>query len=318
MGGAIALPRRTTRVIHRRLIVVCTRSGAQVSTPKRIHPNARAGAGCPWAQDTDVEQFKRGPPSRRESYGNPINHTGYQAAPSSARASKKVGNQRGDGAAPWAMEQDMNTFARPSNAIGSGLVGQGTKAFNGTFQQGGQAMYQQQPPTEQYGGYGDDESQPGSAYAQYAQPLPDDDMGDDAYGYPDMPPQGMPPPQQHQQVAGHQRRDQSGGCPWAQSYDNEMQTESRSQFAGKSATASFQAQRVLKPRATPPRAGRPADENFNLLHDSSNTAVESKQDNLAKQEMLLARGQAAAVDARFAAQAIRNKMRANENCISWQ
>uniref|UniRef100_A0A6T8GGZ5 Uncharacterized protein n=1 Tax=Hemiselmis andersenii TaxID=464988 RepID=A0A6T8GGZ5_HEMAN len=291
--------------------------GMQVSTPKKIHPNARAGNGCPWAQDSDVQQFKRGPPSRRESYGNPINHTGYQAAPSSARASKKAVNQRGDGAAPWALEQNLNTFAAPTNAIGSGLGGAGTKAFNGTFQQGApaQAMYQQQ-----YEGYGDNSSQPGSSYAQYAQPLPDDDGGDDGYGYLDMPPQAMPPQQQQQQqVSGRQRQDQAGGCPWAVSYDSVMQSESRSQFAGMTGAPAFQAQRVLKPRATPPRGGgMPADENFNMLHDSSNVAVESKSDNLAKQEAMLQRGQAAALDARFAAQAIRNKMRSNENCISWQ
>uniref|UniRef100_A0A6T6V2L2 Uncharacterized protein n=1 Tax=Hemiselmis tepida TaxID=464990 RepID=A0A6T6V2L2_9CRYP len=285
--------------------------GVQVATPKRVHPNARSGGGCPWAQDTDVEQFKRGPPSRRESYGNPINHTGYQAAPASARGARKAVQQRGDGSAPWALEQGTNAFAAPSNAIGTGLGSGRTKAFNGTFQQGApvQAMYQQQPPTEQYG---DDASQPGSAYGQYAQPLPDDDYpGDEGYGYPGMPPQVAPPPQQ--------RRDQAGGCPWAVSSETVMQTESRSQFAGMSGAPAFQAQRVLKPRATPPRGGNaPGNENWNMLHDSSNTAVETKSDNLAKQEAMLQRGQAAAVDARFAAQAIRNKMRANENCISWQ
>jgi len=99
-----------------------------------------------------------------------------------------------------------------------------------------------------------------------------------------------------------------------------MQTESRSQFKAAPSDGFPQQQRhVLKPRDGPPRPGQGADENYNLLHHASGAGAYDKDiESKMQRNQIIDAGQQAAFDSRNAAQAIRNKMRHTENCISWQ
>lgn len=77
--------------------------------------NQNRQSECPWAQDTDTQQFRRGPPTRDiKSSGNPINHTGYEEAQQQRMMKKSSG--RGAGQCPWAQ---VSSLLSPSMSLAS-------------------------------------------------------------------------------------------------------------------------------------------------------------------------------------------------------
>mmetsp|Transcript_19954 Transcript_19954/g.66483 ORF Transcript_19954/g.66483 Transcript_19954/m.66483 type:complete len:221 (+) Transcript_19954:500-1162(+) len=81
-------------------------------------PQSKSGAGgCPWAQDDDADEFKRGPPSNRgKRTGIPNQSPQYEAA-GKPLSMKPSGGQ----GPPWAAT-DADSWAPPSNAYGAGVL----------------------------------------------------------------------------------------------------------------------------------------------------------------------------------------------------
>jgi len=306
--------------------MLCTLPGAALtSAPPQNRQNE-----CPWAQDTDAQQFKRGPPSRDvRSPGNPINHTGY-GVEAPTRLSKKPSGKAIAGV-PWAQDQE-DSYSKPSNAIGAGL-GAGLAIRNGgaaPSARSNNAPQMAPPQQQQYyaepigddGEYYDENGRDPREIAYMQEMMQRQQQCEDDEQYSNMP----PPQQQQQQPRGAPSKAASdAGCPWAQVYNQPLMTESRAQFQGS---------QILRQRDGAPQhkqqpkrgGGPPADENYNLLHDGhgveaptrSRSTFEREQQAAQQREAIFSHGQQANMDSRRAAQAIKDRMRFNNNVISWE
>uniref|UniRef100_A0A7S0EUV8 Uncharacterized protein n=1 Tax=Hanusia phi TaxID=3032 RepID=A0A7S0EUV8_9CRYP len=80
-------------------------------------PNSKSGAGgCPWAQDNDADEFKRGPPSNR---GKRTGISGH--SPQYETAGKPLANKSAAGQGPPWAATDADSWAPPANAYGAGV-----------------------------------------------------------------------------------------------------------------------------------------------------------------------------------------------------
>ena len=125
------------------LVTCVAGNGCRHDAPKPSRGGQARGT-CPWAQDSDTNQFARGPPSSRGKRGD-----GYGGA-SAVAPTRTSFKPQGSSSAPWAADE-APVWDKPMNAYGAGLNA---------------------APASGYG-YGNN---------QYAEPLPDDD--DYGYGAP--------------------------------------------------------------------------------------------------------------------------------------
>jgi hypothetical protein len=87
-------------------------SQVEARKPSRNGPTK---GSCPWAQDSDMDQFARGPPTSRGKRG------GAPSGPSVVIQAPRSGYKpQASGGTPWASDTPTE-WAKPANGYGAGL-----------------------------------------------------------------------------------------------------------------------------------------------------------------------------------------------------